>query len=399
MTDRASDAPRESRAAALLPDGLRDVLPPWAAHERTVVARLLSCFESHGYDQVEPPMVEFEDSLLSGTGAATASQTFRLMDPVSQRMMGLRADMTVQVARIARSRLELSPRPLRLCYSGHVLMVRGGQLRPEREITQAGCELIGSEAPAADAEAIALAAEALTAAGITDLSVDISLPTLVPAVCEMLVARGDLSREQLATAREALDRKDRAQVACLGGAAESLLGGLLDAAGAADAALEKLNVLDLDPRGVAERERLKHVLADLSERAPALRLTVDPAEHRGFEYQTGLSFTLFAGGVRGELGRGGRYETGGEPATGFSLYLDSVLRGLPDAEAAERVYLPHGVPSHTADALRRTGHAVLRGLEKVDDPVAEARRLGCAWVGGVSAGDPMALKPTKVQES
>ncbi|MDD9928207.1 MAG: ATP phosphoribosyltransferase regulatory subunit, partial [Rhodospirillaceae bacterium] len=110
---------------ALLPDGLRDGLPPDAAHESAIAARLVEAFGRFGYARVEPPLVEFEDTLLDGAAASIANATFRLMDPVSQRMMGVRADMTLQVARIATTRLANAPRPLRLAYAGQVLRVRG----------------------------------------------------------------------------------------------------------------------------------------------------------------------------------------------------------------------------------------------------------------------------------
>ena len=121
----------------LLPAGLRDGLTPDAAFEPAMVERLMACFAAWGYERVKPPLIEFEDALLSGMGAAMASDTFRLMDPVSQRMMGVRADMTPQVGRIAASRLKGAPRPLRLSYAGQVLRVKGEQMRPERQIGQA----------------------------------------------------------------------------------------------------------------------------------------------------------------------------------------------------------------------------------------------------------------------
>ncbi len=138
MTDDASTNP------ALLPAGLRDLLPPEAETEAAAVETLMEVFAQHGYERVKPPLLEFEDSLFAGSGAAVAEQTFRLMDPDSQRMMGLRADTTPQVARIATTRLARAPRPLRLSYAGQCLMVRGSQLAPDRQIAQAGIELIGS---------------------------------------------------------------------------------------------------------------------------------------------------------------------------------------------------------------------------------------------------------------
>ena len=119
---------------ALLPQGLRDLLPPDAEAEAEAVGRLVAVLTSHGYERVKPPLMEFEENLLSGAGAAMAPETFRLMDPISQRMVGLRADMTTQIARIAGARLANAPRPLRLCYAGEALRVRGSDMQPERQI-------------------------------------------------------------------------------------------------------------------------------------------------------------------------------------------------------------------------------------------------------------------------
>ena len=168
----------------MLPAGLRDVLPPDAQHEAEALEQLIGCLRQNGYQRVKPPLLEFEDSLFSGPGAAMVGQTFRAMDPVSQRMMGVRADMTVQAARLAATRLFAAPRPLRLCYAGEVLRVAADQLNPERELVQVGAELIGSDHLAADVEMIMLAVESLAAVGIEGVSVDISVPTLVPLVCD-----------------------------------------------------------------------------------------------------------------------------------------------------------------------------------------------------------------------
>src|SRR5271155_1993879 len=169
---------------ALLPAGLRDMLPPDAETEASAVEALMEAFAAHGYARVKPPLLEFEDSLLAGSGAAVAEQTFRLMDPDSQRMMGLRADTTPQVSRIATTRLVNAPRPLRLSYAGQCLRVRGSQLAPDRQMAQAGIELIGSAVPAADAGVVLFGAEALAAVGLTNVSFDLTVPTLSPALLD-----------------------------------------------------------------------------------------------------------------------------------------------------------------------------------------------------------------------
>src|SRR5205814_5077322 len=203
---------------ALLPAGLYDLLPAEAQVEAEVTARLTGVLASHGYERVKPPLVEFEETLLSGAGSAMASDTFRIMDPISHRMIGVRADMTPQVARIAATRLAHRPRPLRLSYAGQVLRVKGSEMRPERQIGQVGAELIGAEGPPADVEAVAVAAEALQAVGVPHLSVDLTLPTLVPAIVDAYGLAGP--RE--AALRAAPDHKDTAAGATSAGPAGAL---------------------------------------------------------------------------------------------------------------------------------------------------------------------------------
>src|SRR5271155_141759 len=169
---------------ALLPAGLRDMLPPDAETEASAVEALMEAFAAHGYARVKPPLLEFEDSLLAGAGAAVAEQTFRLMDPESQRMMGLRADTTPQVARIATTRLAHAPRPLRLSYAGQCLRVHGSQLAPDRQVAPAGIELVGPDNPDGHAESVWAGAEARAAAGRPRLSFDLTLPPLVPALLD-----------------------------------------------------------------------------------------------------------------------------------------------------------------------------------------------------------------------
>jgi ATP phosphoribosyltransferase regulatory subunit len=370
--------------SALLPEGLHDELPPEASRRAAVVATLMNSFQACGYERIEPPLIEFEESLLTGPGAQQAKDTFRIMDPVSHRMMGIRADMTIQAARIATTRLKAVARPLRLAYAGDVLRVRGSQLRPERQFAQAGVELIGSASPEADVEVIVLAAETLAGLGVKNLSADLTLPSFVPTLCAELGLADVVSAE----IRAALDGKDVAHLAGLKDGVGALLKDLLRAAGPAAKAMATLDKLDLPKASKAMIGGLKDLVARISAEAPDLTLTVDPGEYRGFEYQTGLSFTMFARGVRGELGRGGRYEAGvgpdsSETATGFSLYVDSLLPALPKPKPQDKVYLPLGTGAAEAKRLRGEGVRTVHGLEKVKDAKEEAKRLGCShyWDG------------------
>ncbi len=356
----------------------------------------MDVFTSCGFEQVKPPLVEFEVTLAGNGpngGGSLAGQMFRLMDPVSQCMMGVRADITLQVARIAGTRLSDMARPLRLSYAGQVLRVRGNQLRPERQFAQAGVELIGADEVAADVEVIVLAAETLKTAGIAEPTIDINSPALVAHV----LAELDLSSGAVVDLRESLDRKDigetehilRREGAIFTGGAKALCA-MIASVGPAEEVVGELQAIKLPAAARDEVARLAAVIKDVRAALPELSLTLDPVEYRGFEYQTGVSFTLFAEGVRGELGRGGRYVTeAGEPATGVSLYLDTIMRAVPEAKRAPRVYLPGDTPYGAGRALRNEGWITVNGFEDVADVVSEARRLACTHY--LADGQPVAL--------
>jgi ATP phosphoribosyltransferase regulatory subunit len=162
-----------------------------------------------------------------------------------------------------------------------------------------------------------------------------------------------------------------------------VLVGLLEAAGPRDAAMRALATLDLPDAAREALDRLTAVVDLVAAVEPDLSVTLDPAENRGFEYHTGIAFSLFARGVRSEMGRGGRYQPNHDPegtATGFTLYLERVLQALPDPKSAETVFVPHGTPRHEAAALRRDGRITVAGLTPVEDAGAEARRMGCTFI-------------------
>ncbi len=370
---------------ALLPAGLRDLLPPDAETEAAAVEAAMAVFARHGYQRVKPPLMEFEDGLLAGAGAGVADQTFRLMDPDTRRMMGLRADMTPQVARIATTRLANAPRPLRLCYAGQCLRVHGGQLAPDRQVAQAGIELIGAAEPQADAEVILVAAEALAAAGVTRFSFDLTVPPLAPALLDDAGIGGAARRSLL----HALDRKDAAAVTELGGTIAAQLTRLLHAAGPVGPALQVLQSESLPGEAAALRESLVATVRAVQAQAPGLRLTLDPLEFRSFPYHTGLCTTVFSPHRHEELGRGGRYLCGGEAAVGFSLLPDAVLRAAAPRAPLPRAYVPWGADRDSAARLRESGFATVAALAPGGEPAAEARRLLCSHLLRDGAAVPL----------
>ena len=375
----------------LLPNGLGDTLPPEAEFEAQITETLMASFTKYGYERVKPPLIEFEDVLLSGSGKKMAKQTFRMMDPISQRMLGVRADMTLQIARIASTRLADISRPIRLSYAGQVLRVKGSALRPKRQFGQIGIEVIGTLSPQADAEIILASAQALTCLGITDLSIDLCLPTLIPTICKSLKITSPQIIDRLSVA---LDHKDIPAIEIIEKEiltdSSKIFSTLLRAVGPVDNALSILEEVILPENAINELNKLSDIICCLKDRAPNLTITIDPVETRGYEYHTGVTFTFFALNVRGELGRGGRYLVDDvnknkmpEPATGASLYLDTILRALPTPKKRDRV-LVSSSNSEIAKQLREEGWITVEDFDERDlNDQAHYEKSGCThfWNG------------------
>jgi len=380
----------ENSTKTLLPEGLRDVLPPDAAFENEAVERLTRPFSLNGYELVKPPLIEFEDTLLSGVGAGMGERIFRMLDPSSHRTLGVRNDITTQVARIAATRLSLAARPLRLMYAGPVLRVKGSQLEPERQFTQAGIELIGGDNGAADAEVIIVVVEALKKLGVAGISIDLSLPTLVPAILD----GAGLSPDAVARVRAALDHKDVAEIEAHGGKAAALLNQLIAASGPLDRALSQVAKFDLPAAAKAEWATLDHVARAVRAAIPDVAITVDAVENRGFEYHTGITFSVFAAASQREIGRGGRYLLpSGEKATGATLLIDALLPVVPALSVAQRLYVPHGTARAEIASLQEKGWVTVSGFKPDASVDNEARRLGCSHI--LKSGAPVALAKTK----
>lgn len=360
----------------LLPEGLEDRLPPEAKAAAAAMRDVLDVMDAHGYDRVSPPLVEFEKSLsgrmAGGNDGATARRMFRFVDPVSLRMLAVRSDMTPQVGRIAATGLAGAARPLRLCYGGEVALIRADQLDPARQRLQIGAELIGSDSVAAAAEMVALAIEALGRAGATGISIDFTLPDLVDILSEKAMP---LAPENIAQVRRELDTKDAGGLAQVPGGEGYMP--LLYATGPFDQAIERLRDIDAarETGGGALASRIAG-LTQIAERvAGSARLTLDPTERHGFEYQSWFGFTIYADGVRGTVGRGGTYTIGGtnEPATGFSLYIDALVDAFETPPARDTLFLPLGHDRDVAARLRAIGWRTIEALAESD----QAAALGC----------------------
>jgi ATP phosphoribosyltransferase regulatory subunit len=319
------------RPSNRLPVGVRDFLPRAAARRRALAEAMLGEFEHWGYDRIITPAFEYADVLARGLGDDARAAAIRFVEPATGEVVALRPDITPQVARLAASRLVDVGGPIRLCYEGSVLRLQPGA-RGQRELIQAGVELLDAPSPEGDAEVISLAASALNAAGIDDVVVDIG---------------------HVALAREALDGVDdpAARAELRGYIAKKDEGAVADAAAALGLPSGKRKLLEAlpslwgDPEDTLARARAltlsaaaKAALFDL-ERALAIaaeggseRFTVDLGEVRGFEYYTGLRFSAYVPGAPEAVLKGGRYDDlvarYGRPAraTGFAIDVEAVAQ-------------------------------------------------------------------------
>ncbi len=335
----------------LLPTGFRDRLPPEADASARLVRAILDCVASHGYERVQTPLAEYETSLVGALGVSSRD-LLRFVDPVSGETMAVRNDITGQIGRIARGRMEHHPRPLRLSYGGPVVKLRSTQLRPEREMMQVGAEMIGFESIEAASEIILVAIEALKAAGARNLTLDLTLPDLI----DTLAPSGDAAH-----LKARLDAKDA-------GSVPPEFAPLIAAAGSFPQALDRLRNFDASGKLASRIDALAVIAAAIPS---DVKVTLDPTERHGFEYQTWLGFSLFSAQASGEIGRGGTYRIGDEPAVGFSAYIDPLVdAGLGRGER-RRLFVPLDTDAELAQALRRKGWVTVAAMTVDDSAVAQ----------------------------
>jgi ATP phosphoribosyltransferase regulatory subunit len=338
-------------SAWVLPDHIADVLPSEARHIEELRRDLLDIARGYGYELVMPPLLEHLESLLTGAGKALDLQTFKLVDQLSGRMMGLRADSTPQVARIDAHLLNRQG-VTRLCYCGPVLHTRPGGPHATREPLQFGAEIYGHAGLEADLETLQLALDCLQAARVQAPGVDMADARIVKALLEGVALEGDL----LARVHAALAAKDGSELRALTrdfpAASRQGLLALIELYGDENVLSEAQQVLAPLP---AVRQALLN-LKWLADHLDGVRLSFDLADLRGYSYYTGPRFSIYAQGANDALVRGGRYDEVGavfgrnRPAAGFSLDIKSLVavlaarplraairapwRDLPDLRAA-----------------------------------------------------------------
>jgi ATP phosphoribosyltransferase regulatory subunit len=369
----------------LLPEGIEEILPPRAEQLEATLRSLLDLFTSWGYELVMPPFIEYLESLLTGTGNDLDLQTFKLTDQLTGRLMGLRSDMTPQVARIDAHCLKRDV-PTRLCYMGTVLKTlppgHGGNRAP----MQVGAELFGHAGIESDAEVLRLMVRTLQAAGVGQLWLDLGHVGIFRALAQ----QANLDAESEAQLFDALQRKAKPEIAALLEAKalpttmHDMLLSLADLNGDATVLDRAASLLAEADEAVHEALENLRQIAELVVDLPDTTVHFDLAELRGYHYHTGVVFAAYVPGRGQAIAQGGRYDDIGKvfgrsrPATGFSTDLKTVL-SLVDAKTSElrAIFAPASGESDLAlaiEALRANGERVIQALPGQTGGAAE---MGC----------------------
>jgi ATP phosphoribosyltransferase regulatory subunit len=376
--------------AWLLPDGIDELLPNEAHRLENLRRAILDTFTHWGYQLVVPPIIDFLDSLLTGSGHELDLQTFKLTDQISGKMLGVRADMTPQVARIDAHNLK-HDHPSRLCYAGTVLHTRGDALEKTRSPMQIGAELYGHAGKESDCEIIRLMLEMLAMSGVLNVHLDLGHVGIYRALAE----KAHLTPAQESQLFDVLQRKARPE-----------LKELLDTYQLSDdlkAAFLKLPELNGDKSVLTKAKDFLHfeevqaALADLDGISheltrcfPSLSISFDLAELRGYHYHTGVVFAAFVPTIGREIARGGRYDNIGaifgrnRPATGFSADL-RVLTALNkqneiEQPSRELIFAPYFDDVHLHEMIRDLRAKGRNVVQQLPNQVGGAKELGCTAV-------------------
>ena len=334
----------------LLPDGVEELLPEQASQVESLRRKLLDLFRSWGYELVIPPLIEFTDSLLVGMGSDVDIQTFKVVDQLSGRMMGVRADITAQTARIDAHSLKREG-PVRLCYAGSVLHTKPKSLMASRTPIQVGAELYGDAGLDSDIEIICLMLETLHFGGVKNITLDLGHVGIYRA----LVREAGLTDEAQQKLFDALQRKSTVDIedAISSGIGNSDMADMMRTLSQLNGDFSVLarakKALSGAPSEVlAAIDMLEQVAEKIFLRMPSVKVYFDLSELRGYHYHTGLVFSALAPGHGQAVANGGRYDHIGEvfgrarPATGFNTDLKALLSYLSKDGADDEaiIYAP-----------------------------------------------------------
>ena len=346
----------------LLPEGFRDSLPELATKENRVNSTFIKLMEINGFLLVKPPLLEFESSLFFLLDDNEDANSFRVLDPISQKMMGIRSDITVQIARISCGSLVELPRPLKVCYSGEVLRVNNNNLNLSRQSTQIGSEIIGIEQNNCENEIITLMIESLNCLRIKNFFINFTMPTLISAI----VKDFKLSKTDLEFVRDRFNNKNSDGLEKISKRLKIISDALIDSVGDAKVNLKKLKKIKFTKKIKLEIQSFIKIISRIIKDFPYLKILIDPLEIDESNYHTGIAFKVFSENFK-ELFSGGNYKVSNENCIGFSGFTESLLlESFMKKKSIKKILIPKYSDPKLKKNLQKKGFFTFQAIKKLN---------------------------------
>ena len=361
----------------LLPEGFRDSLPELATKENRVNSIFIKLMQINGFLLVKPPLLEFESSLFFLLDDNEDANSFRVLDPISQKMMGIRSDITVQIARISCGSLIELPRPLKLCYSGEVLRVNNNSLNLSRQSTQIGSEIIGIEQNDCENEIISLMIESLNSLKIKNFFINFTMPTLISAIDKDF----KLSKPDLEFVRERFNNKNSDGLEKISKRLKTISDALIESVGDAKINLKKLKKINFTKNIKLEIQSFIKIIGRIIEDFPDLKILIDPSEIDESNYHTGIAFKVFSENLK-ELFSGGNYKVLNENCIGFSGFTESLLlETVMKKKLIKKILIPKYSDPELKKNLQKKGFFTFQAIKKLNKQQikTEANKQECNY--------------------
>ena len=335
----------------LLPEGFKDEVSANASIEHKYKNIIINLFQSNGYELVKTPLIEFSDQ-------TNEKNSLKIKVKKDQKDLILRDDITMQIARLSSSRLQNKPRPLKLCYYGEVIRDKGSMLRPERQFLQIGAECIGENSYLADVEMIELAYNALSSVGIKNISIELSSRVFLDRLYKNINLSSKLDK-----LKSLIRKKDiNNALKLIESKYYEYLINIFSCTGNFFDKLKKLEKLKIDNKNTSEINNIIKISNTFFSKYPDVNLFLDLTEVDDKNYHNSIRFTIFADNVRGEIARGGRYISNNnqkeENATGFTFYMDTILRASSNIEKTNKIMIPFNILNKKKNELINKGFVV-----------------------------------------
>ncbi len=360
----------------LLPEGFRDCLPDIAELEHNINSIFLHLMRSNGFKLVKPPLVEFENSLFSLKKDKENIESFRVMDPLTQKIMGIRSDITMQIARISCGSLSKTMRPLRLCYSGEVLKVKNNNINLSRQFTQIGSEIIGVEKNFCLSELINLIIEILGKLGIKKIIINFSMPNLINLISDEL----NLNKSNLETLINCYRNKNLYEIKNISDKLFKISEFLLENIGKIDEKFDNIKKFNFPKNIGLEIESFIEQVKKIKDEFNDYEIIIDPLEIDESNYHTGFCFKVYTENSR-EIFSGGGYTVGDERCVGFSGFLENlILESKFKKNVIKKIFAPYNLDIKKKNMIQKNkSFIIIKATKFLNEKqlMNEARKQKC----------------------